>query len=345
MRTELVAGVAGITLIACAADEGGVREVDIVSARDGANGVVRWTGGKGVNVRAEPRADSERTGGLGEGERVVIACQTEGQSVQGNTIWDYVEAKDGYVADAYVDSGFTSWIPGVPRCGEEEDDGEGCGELDYAGECDGDTLRWCEADAVREVDCAARSRACGWRSEAIGFDCIAGGGGDGGGGSGGGGGSDGRLTIPQIIGGVGYGVTQAYGPTSFDGGYSYCHAYTDYGGLFHCGIDVGIPNGTPLFVGEDATVIVVGSDYFEDWNRPSAADAGELRMETADGTHVIYGHMSRIDLAEGDAVGVGDAAGLSGYANGDHVHIEVRVRDDAFASGYRTVDPVEYYGL
>jgi peptidase M23-like protein len=331
MRTEFVAGVAGITLVACVADEGEVRTVDWVSARDGANGVVRWTSGKGVNVRAEPRADSERVDGLVEGERIAIACQLEGQSVQGNAIWDYVAAKDGYVADAFVDSGWPSWIAGVPRCG---DDDEGCGELDYAGECDGTTLRWCEDDAVRTMDCAARSRECDWRDDDIGFDCI--GGGDGGGA---------RLTIPQIIGGVGYGVSQYYGPTNFDGGYSYCQAYTGYGGLFHCGIDVAIPSGTPLSVGEDATVVVVGSDYFEDWNRPWAADAGELRMETADGTHVIYGHMSRIDLTEGEAVASGDAAGLSGYANGDHVHIEVRVRDDGFASGYRTVDPAEYFGL
>lgn len=324
-NTPKLAGLAGFVLAACGVSED-VRTVDATTPRDGANGVVRWTAGKGVNVRAEPRADSTKLGGLGEGAHLVVACQIEGQSVLGNAVWDWVPAQQGYVADAFVDSGWPSWIPGVPKCGAADD---GCGDVDYLGECDGDTLRWCEDDALREVDCG--DRVCGWRNDDIGFDCVNESSGD-------------RLGIGQIVGGVSYGVSQSYGPTTFDGGYSYCHAYTDYGGLFHCGIDIAIPSGTPLFAGEDATVVVVGSDYFEDWNRPWAENAGELRFETAAGTHIIYGHMSRIDVHEGDDVVAGDATGVSGYANGDHVHIEVRELDASFASGYRTVDPVDYFG-
>jgi hypothetical protein len=335
-----------LMVAACAAGEDvrAGRALDTGSPRAGGNGVVRWTGGEGVNVRAEPRADSLKVGSLGEGEHLAIACQIEGPAVQGNTVWDYVPAKQGYVTDAFVDSGWASWIPGVPKCGDSD---EGCGDVDYFGECDGDELTWCEDDGLRTVDCGERSRVCAWRNDDIGFDCITAGGGDAPDGADGADGADGRLTITEIVGGDPYAVSQSYGKTDFDGGYAYCHDYASFPAteLMHCGVDIAIPNGTPLFVPEDATAIVVGSPYFEDWNRPWAADAGELRLETATGTHIILGHMSRIDLRQGDGVHVGDVAGLSGYANGDHVHIEVRVPDGSFASGLRTVDPMEYFGL
>src|SRR5689334_7582237 len=88
-NTLRLAGLAGFVLAACEVSSDDVRTVDATTPRDGANGVVRWTAGKGVNVRAEPRADSTKVGGLAEGAQLVIGCQIEGQSVQGNAIWDY----------------------------------------------------------------------------------------------------------------------------------------------------------------------------------------------------------------------------------------------------------------
>lgn len=160
----------------------------------------------------------------------------------------------------------------------------------------------------------------------------------------GGGSGDGpRLTLGEIVG-PGYRVTQDYGPTSFDGGYSYCHAYGSWGGgLVHCGIDIGIAYGTALRFPEDGTVLVSGETrYYEDETNPAA---GELRLGTAEGTEIILGHMSRIDARTGQTVARGAVAGLSGTANGPHVHIEVRVRDTGYASGFRTVDPAVYFGL
>jgi len=299
--------------------------------REVGNGTVAWTGSDGLNVREAPSKSSAKIGWLAQGTSVTVVCQTEGDWVGNSNVWDFIEGEDGYVSDAFVNSGHGSWIPGVPHCGEPDD---GCGDVDYAGFCDDTTLVWCEDDALREVDCAQTGQSCGWRDDDIGNDCL----------GGGGGGSGDRLTIGEIVGGD-YVVSQWYGPTNFDGGYSYCHSYGSWGGLVHCGIDIAIPNGTPLFVAEGATVTIVGSPYFEDWNRPNAEDAGELRMVTAAGTEIIYGHMSRIDLWEGQSVAAGDWSGLSGYANGDHVHIEVRVLDGSTVSGFATVDPATYFGL
>ncbi len=47
-----------------------------------------------------------------------------------------------------------------------------CQGLDYAGECRGQTLRWCEEGQLRSVDCAARDQTCGWQSNAIGNNCL-----------------------------------------------------------------------------------------------------------------------------------------------------------------------------
>ena len=336
MRTSIaVLAMCGVAGCVEATDE--PREVGSGKFREGGDATVRWTGSDGLNVREAPSKASTRIDWLAEGTKVIVECQTEGDWVGNSNVWDFLADQGGYVADTYIDSGHSSWIPGVPKCGAADD---GCGDVDYAGYCDGTTLVWCENDALRTVDCGQTGESCGYRDANIGYDCLSGGGG-----GGGGGGGDGRLTISEIVGGAYYQVSQDYGPTNFDGGYDYCHAYGNFGGLTHCGIDIAIPNGTPLYVPEGSTAVIVGSPYFEDENNPWAENTGELRLETPDGTHIILGHMSRIDLWEGQSVDMSDWSGLSGYANGAHVHIEVRVRDDSFASGYRTVDPAEYFGL
>jgi murein DD-endopeptidase MepM/ murein hydrolase activator NlpD len=46
----------------------------------------------------------------------------------------------------------------------------------------------------------------------------------------------------------------------------------------------------------------------------------------------------------GQVVRASQPVGVSGSANGPHVHVEVRVVDPALASGYRVVDPRAYLG-
>lgn len=49
-----------------------------------------------------------------------------------------------------------------------------CGGLDYAGECQGSTLRWCENGVTREVSCAASGKSCGWQDTTVGYNCLEG---------------------------------------------------------------------------------------------------------------------------------------------------------------------------
>ena len=48
-----------------------------------------------------------------------------------------------------------------------------CGNVSYAGCCDGATLTWCEENEIRIIDCTQNAEApvCGWSDEAGFFDC------------------------------------------------------------------------------------------------------------------------------------------------------------------------------
>jgi uncharacterized protein YkwD len=50
---------------------------------------------------------------------------------------------------------------------------EGCGDLDFLGECDGDLARWCDSGQVRERDCAALGMTCQRVDDSVGFYCTA----------------------------------------------------------------------------------------------------------------------------------------------------------------------------
>lgn len=93
----------GLTRSPPTATEGGVR------AR------VSGTGASGLRVRERPTSASAQVGTLAEGTEILLDCQIEGESIEGNSVWDHVAAEDGYVADAYVD-GPRGFAKGVRRC-------------------------------------------------------------------------------------------------------------------------------------------------------------------------------------------------------------------------------------
>ena len=329
---------AAVPVFAACAPDSGLESDEEDQARgkaglSGSKGTVMGVGNGWLNVRKEASTDAGVVDMLKEGATVFIGCQTEGESVGGNKLWNYLPEHDGFASDVYIYTGYDGRIPGVPDCEASQDDGTGgpCGSLDYIGECSGDVLRWCDGGAVQSFDCSAAGDTCGYQDDSVGYNCLAGGGDSGE-----------RLTVGQIVGGD-YSISQAFGFTDFWWDYSYCEAYKDPGGgNFHCATDISVEHGRALYVPEDGTVVYHGNtSYYEDEGNPAA---GELRIRTANGTEIILGHMSQIEVWAGDTVTAGQYAGRSGTLNGPHLHLEVRAPDGSLASGFRALDPMTYFG-
>ena len=87
-----------------------------------AAGTVGDTDGDGLNVRSGPTSAGPSLGLVWDGRVVDISCQAQGQPVTNtrgftSDLWDYVPALGGYLADAYMATGYDYRIPGVPACG------------------------------------------------------------------------------------------------------------------------------------------------------------------------------------------------------------------------------------
>lgn len=79
-------------------------------------GTVEGTGSSGLRIRTKPNTDSNENGRVEEGATITIYCQVEGEAIEGNSVWSYLGAERGYVADAYVDTGHEGFVPDLPRC-------------------------------------------------------------------------------------------------------------------------------------------------------------------------------------------------------------------------------------
>jgi hypothetical protein len=83
-------------------------------------------GNSGVNVRdcyhpskaPQPGTSCTYQTFLGSGTGVHIVCQHSGDNIGGDNVWDYVtyNGGEGYVADYYIYTGYSNWIPGVDVC-------------------------------------------------------------------------------------------------------------------------------------------------------------------------------------------------------------------------------------
>ena len=95
------------------------------------------------------------------------------------------------------------------------------------------------------------------------------------------------------------------------------------GGRHHPGIDIDGVTGDPVTAAGTGTVVQAG-----------AAPAGYsgygnvVMIDHGGGIATLYAHLSRVDVALGQAVQQGHqigAIGATGFATGDHLHFEVRV--------------------
>jgi len=90
------------------------------------------------------------------------------------------------------------------------------------------------------------------------------------------------------------------------------------GKQFHWGLDIGLPQGTPLLSGLDGTVVAVGY-------QPTGY-GNFVVIECADGNQVRYAHCHEVFVTVGQEVSIGDVVatvGTTGASTGPHLHVEV----------------------
>ncbi|TDF93468.1 murein hydrolase activator EnvC family protein [Paenibacillus piri] len=99
----------------------------------------------------------------------------------------------------------------------------------------------------------------------------------------------------------------------------------------HKGIDLAMPNGTPILAAADGEVIV--ASWWSGYGNCVIIDHGN-------GTWTLYGHIRNggIDVEKGDSVKKGQKiaeVGSTGQSTGNHLHFEVRIHEEP-------VDPKPY---
>ena len=101
-------------------------------------------------------------------------------------------------------------------------------------------------------------------------------------------------------------------------------------GRIHEGIDIAVPEGTPVKAAECGKVSFVSEN---------AGGYGKLvRIDHGYGVQTAYGHLSKITAAEGDTVAAGSEIALSGNtgnSTGPHLHFEI-IKDG------EQIDPAPY---
>jgi len=113
----------------------------------------------------------------------------------------------------------------------------------------------------------------------------------------------------------------------------------------HPGVDVAMPNGTPIYLPKGITGTVerasgeAGYGYDPTGGvARSGPGTGELRIRLSNGHLLILGHMQRIYFPVGAVLSGGELIGLSGTAGtGAHVHFEYRVPNGS--NGWKVMDP------
>jgi murein DD-endopeptidase MepM/ murein hydrolase activator NlpD len=88
-------------------------------------------------------------------------------------------------------------------------------------------------------------------------------------------------------------------------------------GTMHLGIDIAGPIGTPILAAADGVVIESG---------PASGFGLWVRLQHADGTITVYGHIDSSNVREGQQVKAGQQIarmGNRGFSTGPHLHFEV----------------------
>lgn len=87
--------------------------------------------------------------------------------------------------------------------------------------------------------------------------------------------------------------------------------------LFHRGIDIAVPVGTPVHATRKGRVVLAGDDH--------RGHGATVILEHDNGDRTLYGHNSAILVRQGEVVEAGTVvalSGSSGRSTGPHVHYE-----------------------
>ncbi|MBY6538287.1 M23 family metallopeptidase [Rhodococcus sp. BP-349] len=104
---------------------------------------------------------------------------------------------------------------------------------------------------------------------------------------------------------------------------TYTSGFGSRWGTLHAGVDIANAIGTPVYAVADGTVIDSG---------PAAGFGLWVRLQHADGTITVYGHIDSSEVQVGQTVMAGDEIakmGNRGQSTGPHLHFEVHLTGDS----------------
>ncbi len=106
---------------------------------------------------------------------------------------------------------------------------------------------------------------------------------------------------------------------------------------WHNGIDLGIPENSPILAASNATVRTINAD-------PTVPSGIFVILDHDDGKESSYSHLNEVLVSRGERVSKGDLIALSGNtgsSTGPHLHWVVRDRAKSLREG-GDVDPLNY---
>lgn len=115
--------------------------------------------------------------------------------------------------------------------------------------------------------------------------------------------------------------------------YTFTSGFKMRWGRLHGGVDLAVPEGTPVYAADNGKVIVAGNlgDGYGNY----------IILDHQNGYKTLYAHNSELLVSVGDVVAQGEQIALSGNtgnSTGPHVHFEIQVNDE-------NVDPQQFVTL
>ena len=108
-----------------------------------------------------------------------------------------------------------------------------------------------------------------------------------------------------------------------------------YSGSPHKGMDIGMPEGTPVYAAADGKVTVANAS--DSWGYSWGY---YVKINHAEGVDTLYAHLSSVAVSYGQYVHQGDVIGYvgsTGNSSGNHLHFELYLENNR-------VDPYPYIG-